>query len=41
VSIHSGFRHEGHRLANTWIKGERTDDLLFGLLAEDWQPSTP
>jgi aminoglycoside 6'-N-acetyltransferase len=32
-----GFRREGHRRANTWIKGEWTDDLLFGLLAEDWQ----
>lgn len=31
-----GFRREGHRLASTWIKGEWTDDLLFGLLAEDW-----
>jgi RimJ/RimL family protein N-acetyltransferase len=32
-----GFRREGHRVANTWIKGEWTDDLLFGLLAEDWR----
>jgi RimJ/RimL family protein N-acetyltransferase len=32
-----GFRSEGHRVANTWIKGEWTDDLLFGLLAEDWR----
>ncbi len=32
-----GFRLEGHRLANTWIHGEWTDDLLFGLLAEHWQ----
>ncbi|HEY4018104.1 MAG TPA: GNAT family protein [Pseudonocardiaceae bacterium] len=33
-----GFRREGHRVANTWIKGEWTDDLLFGLLAKDWRP---
>ncbi len=30
-----GFRIEGYRPANTWIKGEWTDDLLFGLLAEN------
>jgi RimJ/RimL family protein N-acetyltransferase len=30
-----GFRHEGHRVAHTWLKGEWTDDLLFGLLATD------
>jgi aminoglycoside 6'-N-acetyltransferase len=29
-----GFRIEGYRPANTWIKGEWTDDLLFGLLAD-------
>jgi aminoglycoside 6'-N-acetyltransferase len=33
-----GFRREGHRIANTWIKGEWTDDLLYGLLAADWPP---
>ena len=31
-----GFRQEGHRREHTWIKGEWTDDLLFGLLARDW-----
>ncbi|WP_410617451.1 GNAT family N-acetyltransferase [Amycolatopsis sp. lyj-109] len=30
-----GFRPEGHRRRHTWLKGEWTDDLLFGLLAED------
>jgi len=30
-----GFQREGLLRANTWIKGEWTDDLLFGLLAED------
>jgi aminoglycoside 6'-N-acetyltransferase len=33
-----GFTREGHRPAYTWIKGEWTDDLLFGLLARDWRP---
>jgi RimJ/RimL family protein N-acetyltransferase len=32
-----GFRCEGYRVANTWLKGEWTDDLLFGLLAADWR----
>ncbi|HEV8558436.1 MAG TPA: GNAT family protein [Actinophytocola sp.] len=31
-----GFRREGLRIEHTWIKGEWTDDLLFGLLARDW-----
>ena len=30
-----GFTREGCRRAHTWIKGEWTDDVLFGLLAED------
>lgn len=32
-----GFRREGHRVEHTWIKGEWTDDLLFGLLAKDFE----
>lgn len=32
-----GFRREGLRPEHTWIKGEWTDDLLFGLLARDWR----
>ncbi len=31
-----GFAPEGHRRAASWLKGEWTDDLLFGLLAADW-----
>jgi RimJ/RimL family protein N-acetyltransferase len=31
-----GFRREGHLVASSWIKGEWTDDLLFGLLASEW-----
>ncbi|MFD9434214.1 GNAT family N-acetyltransferase [Streptomyces sp. NPDC060002] len=31
-----GFQIEGRRPAYTWIKGEWTDDLLFGLLADRW-----
>ncbi|TCO22284.1 aminoglycoside 6'-N-acetyltransferase [Kribbella steppae] len=31
-----GFRQEGLRLSNSWFKGEWTDDLLFGLLRNDY-----
>jgi RimJ/RimL family protein N-acetyltransferase len=31
-----GFHREGRRVASTWIKGEWTDELLFGLLSRDW-----
>lgn len=32
-----GFRREGHLLESTWDKGEWTDDLLYGLLAREWE----
>jgi RimJ/RimL family protein N-acetyltransferase len=31
-----GFRREGRLRQQTWIKGEWTDDLIYGLLAEEW-----
>jgi RimJ/RimL family protein N-acetyltransferase len=31
-----GFQREGLRARYTWIKGEWTDDLLYGLLADRW-----
>ena len=31
-----GFRQEGHRVRSTWMKGEWTDELLFGLLGTEW-----
>ncbi|NMO57644.1 GNAT family N-acetyltransferase [Actinoplanes sp. TBRC 11911] len=31
-----GFTREGHLRQQTFIKGEWTDDLLYGLLAEEW-----
>ncbi|MFC5289895.1 GNAT family N-acetyltransferase [Actinokineospora guangxiensis] len=31
-----GFRREGLRREHTLLKGEWTDDLLFGLLAREW-----
>ncbi|MFI5938284.1 GNAT family N-acetyltransferase [Actinoplanes sp. NPDC051494] len=36
-----GFTREGLRRQHTWIKNEWTDDLLFGLLADDWPSSPP
>ncbi|MFC6081753.1 GNAT family N-acetyltransferase [Sphaerisporangium aureirubrum] len=33
-----GFRREGLRRKHIWIKGEWTDDLLYGLLSADWRP---
>jgi RimJ/RimL family protein N-acetyltransferase len=36
-----GFTREGLQRSRTWIKGEWTDDLLFGLLAEDWPGRSP
>ncbi|WP_105972264.1 GNAT family N-acetyltransferase [Streptomyces geranii] len=32
-----GFRREGHLVRSTWMKGEWTDDVLFGLLAEEFR----
>ncbi|WP_446039247.1 GNAT family N-acetyltransferase [Streptomyces sp. SID1121] len=34
-----GFQREGLRPAFTWLKGEWTDDLFFGLLADRRPPS--
>jgi len=36
-----GFTREGRQRSSTWLKGEWTDDLLFGLLSEDWPPGAP
>ncbi|MFJ3306802.1 GNAT family N-acetyltransferase [Streptomyces sp. NPDC086549] len=32
-----GFRREGHLVQSTWMKGEWTDDILFGLLASQYR----
>lgn len=36
-----GFTREGLLRQQTWIKGEWTDDLLYGLLATEWAASRP
>ena len=33
-----GMRREGHLRKSTWAKGEWTDDLLYGLLRDEWHP---
>jgi len=33
-----GMRREGHLRQSTWAKGEWTDDLLYALLRDEWQP---
>jgi RimJ/RimL family protein N-acetyltransferase len=32
-------RREGHLRQSTWAKGEWTDDLLYALLSEEWEPA--
>jgi RimJ/RimL family protein N-acetyltransferase len=32
-----GLRQEAHFVSNEFIKGEWTDELVFAILAEDWQ----
>ena len=32
-----GFRQEGHLKQNFWFKGQWVDDLLYGILAQEWQ----
>ena len=36
-----GFTREGLRLSNSWFKGEWTDDVLFGLLRDDYLSRLP
>jgi len=33
-----GMRREGHLRESTWAKGEWTDDLVYGLLHDEWRP---
>jgi RimJ/RimL family protein N-acetyltransferase len=32
-----GMRREGHLRESTWAHGEWTDDLVYGLLSDEWQ----
>ena len=31
-----GLRREAHLRQNEWVKGEWTDDVTYGVLAEEW-----
>ena len=31
-----GFRHEGTMVASSWVNGTFLDDVVYGLLAEEW-----
>ena len=33
-----GLRREGHLRESSWAKGEWTDDLVYGLLRDEWPP---
>jgi RimJ/RimL family protein N-acetyltransferase len=33
-----GVRREGHLRQSTWAKGEWTDELVYGVLSDEWQP---
>jgi RimJ/RimL family protein N-acetyltransferase len=35
-----GMRREGHLRESTWANGEWTDDLVYGLLAGEWQSTS-
>lgn len=32
-----GFRKEGHMRESLWFKGEWADDVVFGMLKQDWE----
>jgi RimJ/RimL family protein N-acetyltransferase len=32
-----GFRCEAHHIKNVWFKGRWGDELLFAMLAEEWE----
>jgi RimJ/RimL family protein N-acetyltransferase len=34
-----GMRREGHLRESTWAKGDWTDDLVYGLLRDEWRPA--
>jgi RimJ/RimL family protein N-acetyltransferase len=35
-----GMRREGHLRESTWAKGQWTDDLVYGLLRDEWRPAS-
>lgn len=41
VARRSGFVQEGTLREAAWVNGEFIDEVIFGLLAEDWRPAVP
>jgi RimJ/RimL family protein N-acetyltransferase len=35
-----GMRREAHLVQNEWVKGEWTDEVIYAMLAEEWQART-
>jgi RimJ/RimL family protein N-acetyltransferase len=31
-----GMRREAHLVENEWVKGEWTDEVIYGVLADEW-----
>jgi RimJ/RimL family protein N-acetyltransferase len=38
VAERLGMRKEAHLRENEWVKGEWTDEVVYGLLAPEWHP---
>jgi RimJ/RimL family protein N-acetyltransferase len=40
VLCHYGFVREGVLRSSAWVMGEFLDEVLLGLLAQDWKPDS-
>ncbi|MEU7579817.1 GNAT family protein [Streptomyces sp. NPDC041068] len=38
---HNGFVREGVLRSSAWVMGEFLDEVLLGLLSQDWKPASP
>jgi len=36
----SGFRHEGTLRQSAWVYGQELDEVIYGLLSEEWAPKS-
>ena len=37
IAVQAGFTREGMTRGSSWVNGTFTDDVIFGLLAEEWR----
>jgi RimJ/RimL family protein N-acetyltransferase len=37
IAVQTGFTREGMTRGSSWVNGAFTDDVIFGLLAEEWR----